>query len=108
MFPTASAVIEDLVFVCQNVSSIERGSNSAAVIIDRQPDQLNEYWLVQGLSKNYLNPAITVIDQAADGIVMIKAAKNDVEQLSKQSKSLSYFPILVDFETAREESLTAL
>jgi homoserine dehydrogenase len=111
MFPTASAVIEDLVFVVQNGSVKKKRAKSSEIIVEKKVSQLEEYWLVQGISKNTLNATITYIDQAGEGIFIIKAAKKEMEKLANQLNTLRYFSILADFETAkksREESMSAL
>ncbi|MBT2727615.1 homoserine dehydrogenase [Bacillus sp. ISL-75] len=99
MFPTASAVIEDLVYVCQNQTISRRAQRSSAVSVEENNGLLKEYWLVQGPLIDYISPALTWIEEVSDEIIVIQGAKEEVEYLVKQQKSLRYYPILGEYES---------
>lgn len=111
MFPTASAVIEDLVYVCQNNPTNRNITSTASVPVEQKNSQIKEFWLVHGLRKKYQNPSITWIAQATDETVVIKATKKEIEQLIKQQKAACYFQIIGKYETVfinKEETIAAL
>jgi homoserine dehydrogenase len=99
MFPTASAVIEDLVHVCQNHPIKRETKKSTVAPIEQSKEQIREYWLVQGLSRDSISPKLTWIDEVSEEIIVIQGAKEEVELLVNQQKSLSYYPILGEYES---------
>ncbi|WP_223589758.1 homoserine dehydrogenase [Neobacillus bataviensis] len=111
MFPTASAVIEDLAYVCQN-NHIKRNFNqTVSEELEQKKGQTKEFWLITGLSKNLLKPSITWIDEISNGIFVIKAEKKDLDKLAKLDETISYFPILGEIESeivSFEEKVSAL
>jgi homoserine dehydrogenase len=92
MFPTASAVIEDLVYVCQNPSARKKYSHTPASHSSGIDDLKQGFWLVQGLHS--IVPNVTIIDEAGNGITVIRAAKADLERL----ENIRYFAILGEVE----------
>ncbi|NWQ44438.1 homoserine dehydrogenase [Bacillus sp. EB106-08-02-XG196] len=105
MFPTASAAIEDLVYVCQNAPSQKSLDKSSAFKIEEKKKEVKEYWLVHGVKDKLLHPGITWIDQTSSGTYIIKAEKKDVEHLALQQKPLCYFSILGNSEMINKQSL---
>ncbi|MCL6570408.1 MAG: homoserine dehydrogenase [Bacillus sp. (in: Bacteria)] len=109
MFPTASAVIEDMVHVCQSHPAKRNFTSSLVASDDQKIGKIEEIWLVNGFSTKLINPSITWINQVSEDIFIIKAAKKVVDQLANQQKNLVYFPILGEYELAiKTKSLTAL
>ncbi|MDQ0200678.1 homoserine dehydrogenase [Neobacillus ginsengisoli] len=111
MFPTASAVIEDLVYVCQ--SHLSRGNHSqtsqAASASVQDKKESSEFWLVHGLQGNYLNPLISWIEQIGEETFIIRAAKEDVVQLATQNKTVLFYLIVDGYQLTnlnKQESLT--
>ncbi|WP_342429929.1 homoserine dehydrogenase [Neobacillus sp. FSL H8-0543] len=98
MFPTASAVIEDLVFVCQNDTN-NKISRPVANSFGEKKTELKEYWLVHGLTKKYLNTTVSFIQDVSDETYIINGTKNNVEQIFSLHKPLCYFPIIGEFKT---------
>jgi len=98
MFPTASAVIEDLVYVCQNRPD-SQGFQSTSDTITSIPEegQHEENWLVTGLN-HATNDAIKWIDHVEGGTWMAKAKKEEMKELSRQNLGVVYFPIIGEFE----------
>ncbi|WP_066305361.1 homoserine dehydrogenase [Bacillus sp. FJAT-29814] len=92
MFPTASAVIEDLVYVYQNRSARKKYAQTTTEYCEQNEEKKQELWLVQGLHD--ILPTVTIIDEVGNGIRVIKAAKSDLEQL----ESIRYFAILGEVE----------
>ncbi|MGG3467748.1 homoserine dehydrogenase [Neobacillus pocheonensis] len=111
MFPTASAVIEDLVYVSQNDAIKRSFKSTASAAVEQSKVQPKEFWLVTGLAKTYSNPSITWIDEVSKGVFVIKASKKDLEKLVKQQETIFYFSILGEYEPAiasTEEKVSAL
>lgn len=106
MFPTASAVIEDLVYVCQSPSSHGRTTRTNAV--SSKKEQIKECWLVHGLKKNNVNPAISWIDQVGDETFIIQAAKKDVIQLATQNRTLLTYLIIDGYQTTNLKKTESL
>ncbi|WP_051633501.1 homoserine dehydrogenase [Bacillus sp. UNC41MFS5] len=101
MFPTASAVIEDLVFVCQNQPTNKNLKlTTAAAFSKEKQEEVKEFWLIQGLSKNYKNPSIIFVSNATEETAIIQATREEVEKLINQQKATCYFQILGEHETA--------
>jgi homoserine dehydrogenase len=92
MFPTASAVIEDLVYVCQNPSARKKYSQTPVAGREQNEGLKQELWLVQGLHDTISTG--TIIDEVGNGIRVIKARKSDLEQL----ENILYFAILGEVE----------
>ncbi|MEC1523866.1 homoserine dehydrogenase [Neobacillus niacini] len=103
MFPTSSAVIEDLVYVCQNqLSDI---TNSIGFVSDDKKTQGElEYWFVQGVGWK-VPKGITIVDQTVEGIFILKAAKRDLEQL-KNNKEVLCYPIVGEITINNFDSVT--
>lgn len=99
MFPTASAVIEDLVHVCQNHPIKRETKKSTVAPIEQRKEQIREYWLVQGLSRDSITPKLTRIDEVSEEINVILGAKEDVELLANQQSSIRFYPILGEYES---------
>ena len=93
MFPTASAVIEDLVFVCQNDTN-NKISRPVANYLGGKKTELNEFWLVHGLTKNDLNHTVSFVQDVSDKTYIVHGTKNNVEQIVRLHKPVCYFPII--------------
>ncbi|MGG3562834.1 homoserine dehydrogenase [Neobacillus rhizosphaerae] len=98
MFPTASAVIEDLVYVCQNPPVNRNLTRSLDVTTEFNKNDKQETWLVHGLIHKPITPSITWIEEMEEGTYVISASSKEVIQLAKQQKNLVYFPILGEYE----------
>jgi homoserine dehydrogenase len=98
MYPTASAVIEDLVHVCQNRPSNKNFKETTAACGGEKKRDTEDLWLIQGLSKHDNNPLITWVAQATDEAAVIQATREEIEQLINQQKAACYFQILGDYE----------
>lgn len=109
MFPTASAVIEDLVYVCQSQQANRRFSGKANEIHKQNHEQQGEFWLVHGLTKKYTAPSITWVDQAGNGIYILRASSKELDQLANHHEEVVFYPILGEYEApVKESALTAL
>ncbi|MEY2195115.1 homoserine dehydrogenase [Neobacillus sp. BF23-41] len=111
MYPTASAVIEDLVYVCQNQPSNKIFKETIALCDGEKKGDVECLWLIQGLSKNYKNPLITWITQAIDETAIIRATKEEIERLINDQQARCYFQIIGEYETENkinEVTLAAL
>jgi homoserine dehydrogenase len=94
MYPTASAIIEDLVHVYQS-----QACNLNALRLSNKLENTNSLhllWFVHGLIKKQLNQK-KLIDQAAEEAFIIKATKNEVEQLVSHHQNVSCFLVLGDY-----------
>jgi homoserine dehydrogenase len=95
MFPTASAVMEDLVYVCQNNPTLVCLSpNTPTTSAGQRTEETQEFWLVQGLPDNLIHPSITLLEKVGNEISILKASHEELIQLTIQNKTLSYFPIV--------------
>lgn len=95
MFPTASAVMEDLVYVCQNNPTLVCLSpNTPSTSVGQRTEETQEFWLVQGLPDNLIHPSITLLEKVGNEISILKASHEELIQLTIQNKTLSYFPIV--------------
>ncbi|MFL6559099.1 MAG: homoserine dehydrogenase, partial [Bacillus sp. (in: firmicutes)] len=97
MFPTASAVVEDLVYVCQNRQSNNNVKERTSACDGTKKEDVKDLWLIQGLSKNYKNPLITWISQATDEIAIFRGSKEEIDQLIKQQKARCGFQIIGEY-----------
>lgn len=94
MFPTASAIIEDLVYVSLNQKAKRIFTKSLPICAEHPKEQNKELWLVYGLAEIASNAQIAWIDEMAEGFFVIKAAKRELEKLALQHNSVRYFSIL--------------
>jgi homoserine dehydrogenase len=112
MLPTASAVIEDLVYVCQSQSAKKSHIPSRKDedwIEKKVPSK--EFWLAHGITIEDLSTKITIIEQSSVKTFIIKATLKDVKQLLNLHKSICIFPILGEYKTTifdKEEKVSAL
>ncbi|MGJ7911589.1 homoserine dehydrogenase [Neobacillus sp. LXY-1] len=102
MFPTASAMIEDLVYVCQTNSSGPRPEKSGTATISDKNNETKQQWLIHGHVKNYIHPSITWLEQINETTFIVEATKRDVDQLNQQEQSLRYFTILGEYEPIKK------
>lgn len=94
MFPTASAMIEDLVYVCQSHSIEHIGSRKECSKGKPDSEKPKEHWLIHGGIKKEADSAITWIDKVAKDTFIIEAAQKDLEQFVQQQSEVRYFSIL--------------
>ncbi|MEH7417779.1 homoserine dehydrogenase [Neobacillus drentensis] len=109
MFPTASAVIEDLVYVCQNRPESQGilSSSETNTAIQEQGQQ-EETWLIVGLQKNAIDPSIKEIEHVEDETWVAKAKKEEIEELARKHQDLLYFQIIGAFEIEQKPTKIAL
>jgi homoserine dehydrogenase len=109
MFPTASAVIEDLVFVCQNNATHVSLSPTTPPRTGQETEEIKEFWLVQGLTNNLIDPSIKLLEKVEEEIGILEASQKDITQLVYQNNKISYFSIIdPEFKTTllkRQEAL---
>jgi homoserine dehydrogenase len=108
MFPTASAVIEDLVYVVQNQHSNLKLHHTDNDHDLQKIDDAKELWYVHGLNENMINSQITWIDQITEEAIIIQATKQALEQLAAKHESIRFFSILGDYETKNKNKAEAL
>ncbi|PLS05849.1 homoserine dehydrogenase [Neobacillus cucumis] len=109
MFPTASAVIEDLVYVCQN-RPVTQGLTPTKEINAGSQEliQQEETWLISSLLKNVNNYSINIIEHVEEGMFIVKAVKDEIENLFHQNGELLYYPILGDYDSESKLAKLAL
>ncbi|MEH7154649.1 homoserine dehydrogenase [Neobacillus drentensis] len=98
MFPTASAVIEDLVFVCQNQPPNKNYNKTTAACEQKEKGNGKGLWFLQGLVKNYLSPSLTWVEQTSEDTAIIQATQKELEQLISQKKASGYFQIIGEYK----------
>ena len=100
MYPSASAVIEDLVFVCETKSGELK--RSTAKTLTNEANKAKKIWFVNGISSTSFPTSIRLLEQAANEAFIIEAAQKDVEHLVNQHSNSCYFPILGEYKEAKE------
>ncbi|MEH7083893.1 homoserine dehydrogenase [Neobacillus drentensis] len=101
MFPTASAVIEDLVFVCQDQPTNKNFKLTTTPAFSKEiQEDVKEFWLIHGLSKNYRNPSIVFVSKDTEETAIIQATREEIDTLMNQQKARCYFQILGEHERA--------
>ncbi|MDR6998995.1 homoserine dehydrogenase [Neobacillus niacini] len=99
MFPTASAVIEDLVYVSQSNHDKKLEAYSVTEAIPSSNGSFNDFWLISGLSKTELSPSIPLVEQLSDQTFIVETTKEEILRKAKEYSSLSYYPILDGTQT---------
>ncbi|WP_327833404.1 homoserine dehydrogenase [Bacillus salipaludis] len=94
MFPTASAVIEDLVYVSQSNQQNKLQTNPVIEVLPLAAGSVNNFWLISGVSKPELSPSIHPVDQVSDQTFIVETTDEEILQKAKEFPSLSYYPIL--------------
>jgi len=102
MYPTASAIIEDLTFVCENLSVNRSIKQTIEAKIPDEPADEAGYWLIHGITEAGTYPAITWVEQLADEIYIIYATKDVVEEFTNVHNAKGYFSILGEYETTAD------
>jgi homoserine dehydrogenase len=104
MFPTASAVIEDLVYVCDSKPAKLKKSTVASESVDGNAKQTQEVWFVKGIKA----PAKDIIQKVTDDTYIIEASQIEVDQLVRQHENCCYFPILGEYQASKMKQKEAL
>lgn len=108
MFPTASAVIEDLVYVCKNSPEKQNNTCSQEAVTGFSKNDKKETWLVHGVKHKLVTPSLTWIEEVAEETFVIKATNREISLLAKQN-NLVYFPIIGEYEKVKQiKALKAL
>ncbi|MGG1401422.1 homoserine dehydrogenase [Bacillus salipaludis] len=95
MFPTASAVIEDLVYVSQSNQQNKLQANPVREALPPSAGSLkNNFWLISGVSKTELSSSIHPVDQVSDQTFIVETTDEEILQKAKKFPSLSYYPFL--------------
>lgn len=97
MFPTASAVIEDLVYVCDSKPSKLKKSSVVPVSEEFNDKKTQDLWFVKGIKA----PAKGMIEKVSDDTYIIGAAQKEVNQLVRQHANSCYFPILGEYQGSK-------
>ncbi|WP_160725432.1 homoserine dehydrogenase [Bacillus sp. USDA818B3_A] len=108
MYPTASAVIEDLVYVCQNRPTGQGFISTKETSLVTEQDQKEETWLINGRLQNVNNDSIKLIEHVDDENCIVKAVREDIGRLSTQNEELVFYPILGEYESGRKLAKVAL
>ncbi|WP_462408817.1 homoserine dehydrogenase [Neobacillus sp. Marseille-QA0830] len=97
MFPTASAVIEDLVYVNQ----YHAAAHSLRKQVETEQQEKGEpskYWFIHGVRPATSQLNIVWNDLELTGITIVKATKSEVAQWARQYPAVRYYAILGDVE----------
>ncbi|WP_035423951.1 homoserine dehydrogenase [Bacillus sp. UNC438CL73TsuS30] len=94
MFPTASAVIEDLVYVSQSNHKNKLQTNPVLEALPLAAGSLNNFWIISGVSKTELSSSILLAEPLSDQTFIVEATDEEILQEAKKYPSLSYYPIL--------------
>ncbi|MDP4084775.1 MAG: homoserine dehydrogenase [Bacillota bacterium] len=103
MFPTASSMIEDLVFVTQTTLLNNHFTNKSNGTVSQESKQIKEYWLISGVKKIGFHSTINWIEELGDATFLINAAEKDVKNLAVKNKTECFFPVFGEFEKQDKE-----
>ncbi|WP_042454967.1 homoserine dehydrogenase [Neobacillus dielmonensis] len=98
MFPTASAVIEDLVYVNQFQATDSTANRKLASHKVEEQDEVSEYWFIHGVSQPLSKLSVVWSGGEQAGNYVVKATKSDLQRLSCLEPMLHYYAILGDVE----------
>lgn len=98
MFPTASAAIEDLVYVCQNKRTNKYFTKTPAIHLGDKKEHADELWIIQGLTKDTKNPLITWITKTSEETAIIRTNTELIKQLMSEQNIKCCFQILGEYE----------
>ena len=99
MFPTASAVIEDLVYVNQFHAADQASNRKPASFEVEEHDEAVGYWFIHGVSQaSSLGLNVVWSDDDFAGIYIVKATKSEVGQLAQQESTMHYYAILGEIQ----------
>ncbi|MDP4169869.1 MAG: homoserine dehydrogenase [Bacillota bacterium] len=106
MFPTASAMIEDL----GQLSKISKqyGSKSFSVKTNKETRRAAEYWLICNVKKKLLHPAIENVERLKNGTSIINADEKVVEKVREQYPGMEYFKIIGGYNEINRSGSTSL
>lgn len=96
MFPTASAMIEDLVFVVKNKAEVKHVLEKRDAKNEIAEKQAYGLWLVRGVLQKRIKTV--VVNKVAEDTFLIEATETEVTVLAEQDPALCFFPILGDVE----------
>lgn len=108
MFPTASAMIEDLVQVFQRQSTLGNSLKKKSINKKEAKDQDISYWIVSNLRNHFSLSVIGYYDQLSEGVYSIKATKSQLFKLCEQNDALISYPILGTYKLKSEHEKEAL
>jgi homoserine dehydrogenase len=108
MFPTASAMVEDLVQVLQSPATEVKSRKQKTVVKKDEQTHATSYWLVCKLKKRLSLNSISYSDQLSEEVYAIKASKDQLVKLYEQNADLITYPILGTFELESERKEATL
>ncbi|WML49835.1 hypothetical protein RCG23_08035 [Neobacillus sp. PS3-34] len=100
MYPTASALIEDLVQI--NKDAAVSFSNASAILEGRENKKERAYWLIARLEKKMIIPALEWVEQLSNGSSIVKCDKKVIKKLSDQNPALIFYPIMGEIELEKD------
>lgn len=103
MFPTGSAMIEDLVHV--NRVPVKRFFARAREeeLVEESSGNDGEHWLILSQVKNLFHtfPSITIVENKKSGVYLIQAERSVVEELLRQYPRVCCFPVSGELKVNR-------
>lgn len=100
MYPTASALIEDLVQI--NKDAAVSFSNASDILEGRENKKERAYWLIARLEKKMIIPALEWVEQLSNGSSIVKCDKKVIKKLSDQNPALIFYPIMGEIELEKD------
>ncbi len=98
MFPTASAMLEDLIYVLKNkaetIREPKRQTVDAASSIEPE-----SFWIVGGVYKKRMKHSIHWVKELKGGCYLLKTTADGIAVLAEQNKEFISFQIYGDMET---------
>ena len=93
MFPTASAMIEDLVYVCENRSLPLTQAPAFSNTIAERAESSNSFWFVHGDLADLPGSKFTLIEKVGESTFVFEAEREEIDMLTVESGSIRAFPI---------------
>lgn len=99
MFPTASAVIEDLVYAGNRNQQDKHLDKPVTDAFPLTNGSLHDFYLLNGVNKRDLSASISITEQVADQTFIVETVHEEILRLIQENSSIRYYPILDGTQT---------
>ena len=109
MFPTASAMLEDLIFVLKNKAETRLKSKQQGEEAANGIQQSKGFWIAGGVHKKRTIHSIHWLRELKDGCYLLKASAEEIAALAEHNEGLLTFPVYGNVENVdqKESKLAA-
>lgn len=98
MYPTASAMIEDLVFVLKTKAEGERQIQQAEKEAEEETNSEEKLWLLSEVDRREITQSVNLVSEPAEGKYIVKAAEKEIRLLAKKNSNLCSFLVLGEID----------